>query len=283
MLKNIFLILTEVYIEEISAGKQKDAFVKEMEKQGWNVFVGQPEDTEHLCANYILEETLFVSDDKAVLECLDKKGAYTIACYHKGVDGFIGSTQYAIEGIAGIDADYMIKVYRRFRGIPWDISETKRCLIREMGPDDLDDLYDLYADERIIQYTEPLFRDREKEKNYIEDYIENIYKYFGFGTWLIHRKEDGVLIGRAGFNYRPGFEEAELGFVIGYPFWRNGYAYEVCRHLLYLGKSVFEFEKIQALADKDNTASVCLLEKLGFGYAQDVMVDGKEYQRYLYE
>jgi predicted acetyltransferase len=50
-----------------------------------------------------------------------------------------------------------------------------------------------------------------------------------------------------------------------------------------LGKTVFEFEKIQALADKDNTASRCLLEKLGFGYAQDVMVDGKEYQRYLYE
>ena len=118
---------------------------------------------------------------------------------------------------------------------------------------------------------------------HIEDYIENIYKYFGFGTWLIRRKEDGVLIGMAGFNYRPGFEEAELGFVIGCPFWRNGYAYEVCRHLLYLGKTVFEFEKIQALADKDNTASICLLEKLGFGYAQDVMVDGKEYQRYLYE
>ena len=133
----------------------------------------------------------------------------------------------------------------------------------------------------MTRYTEALFRDREQERHYIEDYIENIYKYFGFGTWLIHRKEDGKLIGRAGFNFRPGFEEAELGFVIGYPFWRNGYAYEVCSHLLELGRTVFEFQKVQALADAENKASVCLLEKLGFSYAEDVTVDGHVYRRYL--
>ena len=160
---------------------------------------------------------------------------------------------------------------------------SPRLTVREMGPDDVDELYELYADVRVTKYTEALFTDREKERNYIEDYIEHIYKYFGFGTWLIHRKEDRKLIGRAGFNYRPGFDEAELGFVIGYPFWRNGYAYEVCTHLLQLGKTVFEFEKIQALADKENAASIGLLEKLGFQYVSDVMVDGKDYCRYLYE
>ena len=30
-----------------------------------------------------------------------------------------------------------------------------------------------------------------KYAQYIKDYIENVYKYYGFGTWLIHRKEDG--------------------------------------------------------------------------------------------
>lgn len=282
MLKNIILILNELYIEEITAGMQTDEFVREMESHNWKVFIGPTKDAEQLCIGGCLEESLFISDDKDVLEYLSGKGAYTIACYHKGVAGLMGSSQYAIEGIAGIDADYMEKVYQRYRGIPWHISETNRCRIREMGPEDLNDLYDLYADSRVTQYTEALFADREQERHYIEDYIENIYKYFGFGTWLIHRKEDGVLIGRAGFNYRPGFDEAELGFVIGYPYWRNGYAYEVCSHLLQLGKKVFEFEKIQALADKENTASICLLEKLGFGYAEDVVVDGKEYRRYLY-
>lgn len=282
MLENIILILNKLYIEEIQDGSQSGVFLREMEKQKWTVLLGSTENAKALCAGYKLEETLFISDDKEVLESLTKKGAYTIACYHEGVTGLMGCTQYAIEGIEGMDADYLIKVYQRYRGIPWSITQTSRCRIREMGPDDLHDLYELYSDARITRYTEPLFRDREKEKNYIEEYIEHIYKYFGFGTWLIHRKEDGALLGRAGFNYRPGFEEAELGFVIGYPFWRNGYAYEVCSHLLYLGKTVFEFDKVQALADKENTASVCLLEKLGFYYVEDVTVDGKEYRRYLY-
>lgn len=282
MLKNIILILNRLYIEEINADSYTDEFLRKMKKRKWAVLLEPTENTEMLCAGYALEESLFISDNKETLDYLNEKGAYTIACYHEGVTGLMGCTRYAIEGIAGIDADYMIKVYQRYRGIPWSITQTARCRIREMGPDDLDDLYDLYADERIIRYTEPLFQDREKEKNYIEDYIEHIYKYFGFGTWLIHRKEDGTLIGRAGFNYRPGYDEAELGFVIGYPFWRNGYAYEVCSHLLHLGKTVFEFNKIQALVDKENTASECLLEKLGFCYAEDVMVDGKEYRRYLY-
>ncbi len=282
MLKNIILILNRLYIEEINADSYRDEFLCEMKKQNRTVVLEPAENTEKLCAGYDLEESLFISDSKETLDYLNKRGAYTIACYHEGVTGLMGCAKYAIEGIAGIDEDYMIRVYQRYRGIPWSITQTERCRIREMGPDDLDDLYELYADARITRYTEPLFQDREKEKNYIEDYIEHIYKYFGFGTWLIHRKEDGVLIGRAGFNYRPGFDEAELGFVIGYPFWRNGYAYEVCSHLLYLGKTVFEFDKMQALADKENTASICLLEKLGFCYAEDVTVDGKEYRRYLY-
>ena len=282
MLKNIILILNKLYIEEITEGSYIENFVDEAKKQKWTVLLETAENAEVLCAGFVLEETLYISDDKETLECLGKKGAYTIACYHEGVAGLMGCTQYAIEGVEEMDADYLIKVHQRYRGIPWSITQTARCRIREMGPEDLEDLYELYADTRITKYTEPLFQDREKEKNYIEDYIENIYKYFGFGTWLIHRKEDGVLIGRAGFNYRPGYDEAELGFVIGYPFWRNGYAYEVCSHLLRLGKNVFEFDKVQALADKENKASVCLLEKLGFRYAEDVVVDGKEYQRYLY-
>ncbi len=282
MLKNIILICNGLYIEKTELTPEWDAFRQDMEKQKYRVFLKEADCIENSCNEYGLQDTLFISDNKEILEKLKEKGGYTIACYHEGVTGLMGTTQFAIEGIAGLDSDYLEKVYQRYCGIPWHITETKRCTVREMGPDDLDDLYELYADARVTRYTEALFTDRDREKHYIEDYIENIYKYFGFGTWLIHRKEDNRLIGRAGFNFRPGFDEAELGFVIGYPFWRNGYAYEVCSHLLHLGKAVFEFDKIQALADKENTASICLLEKLGFHYTEDVMVDEKEYRRYLY-
>ena len=114
-----------------------------------------------------------------------------------------------------------------------------------------------------------------------------VFKYNGFMPSAYNLHSCGTTDSGAGYQFSSRIHkldenEAELGFVIGSPFWRNGYAYEVCSHLLHLGKTVFEFDKIQALADKENTASVSLLAKLGFCYAEDVTVDEKEYQRYLY-
>lgn len=226
-------------------------------------------------------QTLFFSDDAEILTKLQAQDLYTVALYHEGVSGLLSGTQFAIEGIRDADWEYLYKVYQRFAGEPWQITETARCILREMYEADVDALYELYDSPGVTRYTESLFPDKEQERSYIKDYIENVYKYYGFGTWLIHRKEDGRLIGRAGFNYRPGFEEAEIGFVIGEGFWRQGYAYEVCSHLMELAEKVYEFETVQALVKKENTASVCLLEKLGFSYFEEVDLDGENYQRYL--
>ena len=286
MLTKIVFVLTEEYKNYIQNNllceKIQDELCKyglDVEWYGLDSFFGG-EGHEVFCQK---EGCLFLSDDRAVLERLNENGCFIIALYHEGVFGILSGTQYAIEGIEDVDWEYLNKVYQRYCQIPWYITETKRCSIREMSVEDIDDLYILYSDEEVTQYTESLFQDEEQEKQYILDYIENIYKYYGFGTWLVHRKEDGKLIGRAGFNYRPGFEEVELGFVIGYPYWRNGYAYEVCRHLLWIGKEVYEFERVQALVDERNTASISLLKKLGFTYKEDVLLDGQKFDRYLYE
>lgn len=292
MLKRVILILTKEYrnkpgtlsaceyFKRIMKREEIDATwypAEEFEKEGLICVVEEGEQ-EGIAAQNIL----FVADENRVLTILQDMNYYTVALYHEGVNGILSGTQYALDGLEEIDADFLKKVHQRYCKIPWYITQTARCTIREMGPEDLEDLYELYANPKVTRYTEALFQDKEQEKQYINDYIENIYKYYGFGTWLIHRKEDGKLIGRAGFNYRPGFEEAELGFVIGYPYWRMGYAYEVCRHLLLIGQEVFELETIQALVDKNNKASVALLRKLGFRYSEDVMIDNRMFQRYLY-
>lgn len=290
MLTRVVLILTDYYKEKIQNSSIYEVFFNAVQMhQAAVTLLGIEDFLKALQEGTGLGQeesdkrnTLYISDDKEVLESLQNNGYFTIALYHEAVAEILSGTQYAMEGLEDIDWDYFEKIHQRYCRVPWHITETQRCMIREMGVEDLEDLYELYADSHVTRYTESLFQDKEQEKQYIQDYIENIYKYYGFGTWLIHRKEDGRLIGRAGFNYRPGFEEVELGFVIGYPFWRNGYAYEVCEHLLKIGKTAFEFEKVQALADKENEASIQLLEKLGFCYSGDVIVEGQKYQRYLY-
>ena len=227
------------------------------------------------------EGMLYLSDNAEILAFIQSQGCYTVAVYHEGVSGILSGTQYAVEGTEEVEWEYLQKVYRRFAGKPWDITQTDRCTIREMSVADVDDLYELYDSPLVTRYMEGLCTKKEQEIQYIQDYIKNVYEYYDFGIWLIHRKEDGQLIGRAGFYYRPGFEEVELGFLIGQPYWRRGYAYEVCSHLMEMGKSIYEFDKVQAVVKKENLASVYLLKKLGFHYEKEIVLDGEEYQRYL--
>ena len=81
--------------------------------------------------------------------------------------------------------------------------------------------------------------------------------------------------------YREGFDEPELGFIIGVPWQRRGYAEEVCRAVLAYGWSALEFRQVQALVEPENIPSVRLCEKLGFRKDENVNVGEKEYYRFI--
>ena len=105
---------------------------------------------------------------------------------------------YAVMDFEGIDYAYLCDIYKRFFHIPWTILETERCVLREMTPEDLDALYEVYADPEISRYTEALYEDREQELAYMKDYIEHVYRFCGLGIWVIVEKQINRLIGRAG-------------------------------------------------------------------------------------
>ena len=190
---------------------------------------------------------------------------------------------YVVEDFTEIEWFYFVKYWQRYAGIPWHILDTERCRIREMCPEDLNALYDMYSDKRICLYTEDLFDNRMHELAYIKDYVKGMYHFYGFGTWIIEDKFSGQMIGRAGFNYRPGFEDPELGFVIAPSLWRHGYAYEVCSAIIEYGRTEFGFTRIHAFVQPDNTASVSLLNKLGFRACGRYTIDDKLHDRCVLE
>lgn len=191
--------------------------------------------------------------------------------------------QYVVEDFTEIEWFYFIKYWQRYAGIPWHILDTERCRIREMCPDDLNDLYELYEDKRICEYTEDLYADRMMEQNYINDYVKHMYHFYGFGTWNIEDKMTEKIIGRAGFNYRPGFEDPELGFVIKPELWRHGYAFEVCKAIMEYGKNEFGFSRVHAFARPENTPSICLLQKLGFRSCGRYTINDNLHDRWVIE
>lgn len=187
-----------------------------------------------------------------------------------------------VEGFEEVDRNFLEKVWQRYHHIPWKIAETSRCIVRELSLDDLDALFELYRDEEISRYTENLYP-YEEEKEFQRAYIDNMYRFYGYGMWLVFAKDTGTLVGRAGLEHREynGEIELELGYVIGTQFQRQGYATEVCRKLIEIAKTMTDFPRINCLIDADNIASIRLAEKLGFSHLEDMELDGKPMKRYI--
>lgn len=187
-----------------------------------------------------------------------------------------------VEGFEEVDADFFEKVFQRYHHIPWTILETERCVVRELCLDDLDGLFELYADDGMDEFTEALF-EYEEEKTYQEAYINNMYRFFGYGMWLVFQKETGKLIGRAGLEHREiyGETELELGYLIGKKYQGQGYATEVCWAILEYAKANTDFERINCVVQKGNEVSIHMAQKLGFVYQEDYELDGKVMHRFV--
>lgn len=187
-----------------------------------------------------------------------------------------------VEGFDEINVDFLEKVWQRHHRIPWTILETERCVVRELTLDDMDALFELYGDGEIDKYTDSLYP-YEEEKEFQRAYIENMYRYFGYGLWLVFSKETGELIGRAGLEHREYHEEIELelGYIIGTKYQRQGYAMEICEAILAYAKENTGFDRINTLMEQDNVASIKVSEKLGFSHVEDFDLDGKIMHRFI--
>ncbi|WP_300844668.1 GNAT family N-acetyltransferase [uncultured Acetatifactor sp.] len=225
---------------------------------------------------------LYLTDDAGTARGLREAGEAVLIYLHPGnrdqdFSGFL----FAVEDPEDLEPEYIERAYRRLKGLPWNILRTARCLIRETIPEDVESFYQIYSHPAITEYMEGLYPEVEEERQYVRDYIEKVYTFFGFGVWTVIERESGAVIGRAGFSYREGFDEPELGFIIGVPWQRRGYAEEVCRAVLAYGWSALEFRQVQALVEPENIPSVRLCEKLGFRKDENVNVGEKEYYRFI--
>lgn len=187
-----------------------------------------------------------------------------------------------VEGFEEVDVQLLDRMMKRAQGLPWITAVTKRCILREMTVGDLDDLFALYAQPGITDYTEPLF-ERAREEQYTRDYIANMYRFYGYGMWLVFSRENGALVGRAGFSHQDlgGEIVLEMGYIVGVPYQRQGYATEICEKLIaFARENLYEFGLLNCFVEPGNAASHGLMRKLLFAERGTVEIKEKEMVRY---
>lgn len=207
--------------------------------------------------------TLYLTDDVNLLRVWKKFGLEGAVLLHEGnrQEDFRG-IMYALEQVEELDWEELERIYRRLHGLPWKILETDRCVVREITVEDVDRLYEIYAEPSVTKYMDNLFADREEEKAYTQAYIRNMYGFYGYGMWIVEVKYLGRVIGRVGIE--PCGEENELGYVIAEPWRRLGIAKEVCRAVMKYGFEELGLDQISARVQRENQPSKGLLQNLGF-------------------
>ena len=268
-----------------------------IEKQGVQTVVLEKAGESVRLEQFPFQESIFISGDFRELQMAIDLGMATLGYlpdeksargqFEKQYDNIdynnretCPNTDMWAEGFEEIGWKFLVRVYERCHGLPWTILETKRCVVKEFSMEYLDDLFALYTGEGMTDYIEPLYP-YEQEKAYQEAYIKNMYGFYGYGMWIVCEKQSGRLIGRAGLEHREELGgEMELGYAIGVPYQRKGYATEVCTAILKYAKEELLQPSVCCLIEDGNLVSEHLAEKLGFLQTGVIVAGEKQMKKY---
>ena len=134
--------------------------------------------------------------------------------------------------------------------------ETKRMVIRDFLPEDLEDLHAIFGDPETMTYVEPAYTP-EKTKEFLLKFCIGRK-----GALAAVHRESGKVIGYLLFNPCGEPDVYEMGWIFNRGYWRQGYAYESCMALLTYGFGELKLHKVFAEAI-DDVRSVGLMKKLG--------------------
>lgn len=188
-----------------------------------------------------------------------------------------------------------------------DHIETQRLLLRRMDEGDLDFMIAAHADPEVARYIgsgNP--RTPAETELWLADVLHG-YARFGLGPLLVTRKADGKRLGRSGLSdgviertARPGQLRRmwffrthvpegtdydllpELGYTFARENWGQGYASEAARAVSDYARRHLSHPAIMSVIHADNIASRTVALKFGVTYADDIDMNGRIYQRFLW-
>lgn len=143
--------------------------------------------------------------------------------------------------------------------------ESKNLVLRRLQDSDSNAIFRILADDKVTRYyDEASFTEVTQAGSQIEAW-ENGFVNKRCIRWGIARKADGGIIGSCGYyGFHPWHRRASIGYELARPFWRQGIMTEALDAILDLGFNKMELNRIEAVVMPENSASINLLEKLGF-------------------
>lgn len=148
------------------------------------------------------------------------------------------------------------------RPAPW--LETLRIALREFVPEDIDDLYRLDGDPRVMRF----FGDgnpapREVTAVAMRRFLRYPLLYPDLGFWYATRRDTGAFIGWFTLKYAGRSPDVEVGYRLLHRAWGKGFATEGASALVHFGFDDLGLHRIIGVTHPDNVASQRVLMKAG--------------------
>ena len=167
--------------------------------------------------------------------------------------------------------------------------ETERLVLRKPRIEDAFDLTVAYADPEVMRFMDDGSTATLAEVEAgIERWLRR-WEDWGMSLFSLERREDGRVVGRAGFlrwdpeTWQIGGDEVELGWLLAREHWGHGYATEAA---LALRDWAFEergLNRLISLINPANFRSIGVAERIGERHERDIEIDGKPGRLYSVE
>ncbi|MGE7093156.1 GNAT family N-acetyltransferase [Lysinibacillus sp. NPDC048646] len=144
------------------------------------------------------------------------------------------------------------------------IFETERFILRKAVEKDCYDIFELYADEKVVKYM-PFtpFTSIEDAINELNWY-DKIFKEQTGLRWVIEEAESNKVIGTCGFlNYERAHNRIEIGYDLNPSYWGKGVMKEALGCIMHFAFSTMHINKIEAKVEPENNASI-IVRKIEF-------------------
>lgn len=160
------------------------------------------------------------------------------------------------------------------RTTPRPICSTPRLLIRELCLEDAPFLVELLNDADFLRFIgDRGVRSEQDARKYLRDGPLDSYARHGHGLWLVEHLADGWPIGICGLLRREQLDAPDIGFAYLPGFRGQGYGNEAGLAVLQHARVVLTMERVLAITQRDNAASIGLLNKLGLRRTGTVQLD----------
>jgi RimJ/RimL family protein N-acetyltransferase len=157
--------------------------------------------------------------------------------------------------------------------------------LREFTTDaaDLTLIYQLLNEPKFIRFVaDRNIRTLDDARDYLVKRPIASYAANGFGLWCVLRKDNGALIGMCGLIRRDNLPEVDIGYALLEAHEGHGFATEAAAAALTYGRDLLKLQRIVAIVDPANTASVRVLEKIGLRYERSVKLDDDDVELKLF-